>query len=299
MEFTKGTKAHIGLVAANIFFAANLSMVKHLHNNGFIKPFAITFLRVALSVILFWFMYSLKPSTWRINKKDIPAFLLCAFTGVAVNQLLFLKGLTLTYSIHAALLSLITPILITFIAAWLLRERLSFFKIAGLALGIGGAYILISGKESTGEGINVLVGDLLVIINAISYTFYMVLVKPLMKKYPPLQVIRWVFTFGFFMVFPFGISDLMEVNWSSWGVQEFLFIGMIAVAGTFLAYLFNVYGIKILGSSIAGAYIYSQPVFATAIAMIFLKESLVINQVIAAALIFAGVYLANKQSSND
>ncbi len=69
--------------------------------------------------------------------------------------------------------------------------------------------------------------------------------------------------------------------------------------GTFLAYLFNVYGIKTLGASIAGAYIYSQPVFAVTIATLFLKEDFEPYKIIAAALIFAGVYFANKQAKND
>ncbi len=70
---------------------------------------------------------------------------------------------------------------------------------------------------------------------------------------------------------------------------------MIVVPGTFLAYIFNVYGIKILSASTAGSYIYSQPVFAVIIATIFLKENLEIYKIIAGIVIFIGVYLANKQ----
>ena len=66
----------------------------------------------------------------------------------------------------------------------------------------------------------------------------------------------------------------------------------------FLAYLFNIYGIKILGASMAGFYIYTQPVFAALIATIFLKEELSIYKIVAAALIFTGVYLANRPVKN-
>jgi drug/metabolite transporter (DMT)-like permease len=71
------------------------------------------------------------------------------------------------------------------------------------------------------------------------------------------------------------------------------------ITGTFLAYLFNIYGIKILGASIAGAYIYTQPFFATIIAMVFLKESLELYKILAALLIFTGVYLSNKQMNRQ
>ena len=71
---------------------------------------------------------------------------------------------------------------------------------------------------------------------------------------------------------------------------------LITIPGTFLAYIFNAYGIKILSASTAGAYIYSQPVFAVIIAMIFLKEHLSVYKILAAILIFGGVYLSNRKT---
>ena len=245
-------------------------------------------------MMLFWLLYAIKPVEIKIAREDYKRFFLCAVTGVAINQLLFLKGLSLTYSIHASLLMLITPILIVFIAAWILKERLGLVKIAGLALGIGGAAVLVLGKENSGEGNDILWGDILIIINAVSYTFYFVLVKPLMLKYEPVVIIRWIFTFGFFLVLPFGWNEFTQIQWSHFNTINYTCMTLVVITGTFLAYLFNVYGIKILGASVAGFYIYTQPVFAALIAMIFLKEHLSLYKIIAALFIFAGVYLANK-----
>src|SRR6185436_13297661 len=100
-----------------------------------------------------------------------------------------------------------------FIAAWILRERLSIVKMIGLALGIGGAAVLVLGKENSGEGNDVLLGDVLIIINAVSYTFYFVLVKPLMQKYDPIVIIRWIFSFGFLLVLPFGWNEFTQIQW--------------------------------------------------------------------------------------
>ena len=105
-----------------IFFAINLSAVKYLTANHFMKPFGMSLIRVGISAVLFWAIYLVKPSAKKLQRKDMPRFLFCALTGIAINQMLFLKGLSLSYSIHAALLMLTTPILITFIAAWLLKE---------------------------------------------------------------------------------------------------------------------------------------------------------------------------------
>jgi drug/metabolite transporter (DMT)-like permease len=293
------TKAHLGLLATNIFFAVNLSAVKYLTGNHFMQPFGMNVIRVGVSAILFWLLFLINPVKTKIEKADFPRFALCVLTGIAINQMLFLKGLSLTYSIHAVLLMLTTPILITIFAAWLLKERISFFKIIGLGLGISGAILLITSGKNSGNGDNILMGDVLILINAISYTFYFILVKPLMLRYNPVQVIRVIFSIGFLMVLPFGFNEFMNINWAGFGKIEYTCLGLIVIGGTFLAYLFNVYGIKILGASVAGSYIYLQPVFAAIIAMVFLKEPLELYKIIAAILIFTGVYLCNKKIAND
>jgi len=295
----KNLAAHIALLLTNLFFAINLSAVKFLTNNALAQPFGINVIRVGVSVILFWALFLLKPVNVRIERKDTGRFLACALTGIAINQLLFLKGLSLTYSIHAALLMLIVPILIVVGAAIVLKERISLLRVTGLALGVAGAIVLISARDSAGNAGNVIWGDVLIVINAISYTIFFILVKPLMIKYNPIVVTRWIFTFGLFMVLPFGWTEFTNIRWQSFGVTGYTSIVLIVFFGTFLAYLFNVYGIKILGAATAGSYIYTQPFFAAAIAMIFLKEPLQPYKIVAAGLIFSGVYLANKKVKHD
>ena len=294
----KRSLAHIALVFTNIFFAINLTAVKHLTNLELAKPFGINVVRVGVTVLLFWILYLIKPVNIRIDKSDRKRLFLCAVVGIAINQLFFLKGLSLTYPIHAALLLLITPILIVFIAAWVLKERLGLLKVTGLALGISGALVLVLAKESSGNSENVLLGDLFIIINAVSYTIYFIIVKPLMVKYNPIVILRWIFTIGLFLVLPFGWVEFTQIPWERYTVIDFTSMGLVVISGTFLAYLFNLYGIKILGASIAGFYIYTQPVFAALIAMLFLHEALALYKIIAAILIFGGVYLANKQIKN-
>ncbi len=289
------TKAHLALLGTNIFFAINFTAIKYLVNGGFAQPFAINIIRVGISALLLWVLFIFKPVKSLILKKDIGRLFLCALTGVAINQLLFVKGLSLTYSIHAALLMLTTPILITILAAWILKERLTGLKVAGLLLGISGALILVTSKERSGYASNVVLGDLLIILNAISYTIYFILVKPLMKTYNAVVIIRVVFTIGFFMMLPFCWQEFNEIPWENFTVTAWINITLVVITGTFLAYLFNVYGIKILGAGMAGAYIYSQPFFAAAIAMLFLNEGLTLTKIAAAVFIFLGVYLSNKK----
>lgn len=293
----KRSTAHLALIFTNLFFAINLTAVKHLTNGELALPFGLNVVRVGVGVVLFWALFLMKPVKINIEKADRPRLLLCALTGIAINQLFFIKGLSLTYPIHAALLLLITPILIVFVAAWFLKERLGFLKILGLALGICGALVLILVKDNAGDGANVLMGDIFVIINAVSYAIYFILVKPLMLKYDPIVILRWVFTIGLILILPFGWNEFTQIPWGRYTVIDYTAMSLVVFTGTFLAYLFNLYGIKILGASTAGAYIYTQPVFAALIAMLFLHEELALYKILAAALIFSGVYLANNQKN--
>ena len=265
-------------------------------NNDLVKPFGLNVVRVGITTIMLWILFAFKKERSYIRKEDAGRFILCGFTGIALNQLLFLKGLQLTYPIHASLLMLVTPIIIILAAAWLLKERLTSFKITGLMCGLTGAAILIGSRSSGGGATDPVLGDILVVINAASYAAYFILVKPLMTKYPPIMILRMIFTIGTFFILPFGWNEFTEIPWSNYATVDWTAMFLIVIGGTFFAYLFNIYGIKKLGASVAGSYIYSQPAFAAVIAMLVLGEKLSVSEIIAGLLIFSGVYFSNRQS---
>jgi drug/metabolite transporter (DMT)-like permease len=285
-------QAHIAVLLANIFFGINYITIKFIVPSKLGAP-ALNVCRVTGSVILFWCLYFIKPTKPGIEKKDIPRFFLCSITGVVLNQILFVKGLSLTSAIHAALLALVTPILIIFIAAWILKEKLTWLKIAGIILGISGAVILILMKDVSHTATNIFLGDVLVILNAISYAFYFVLVKPLMLKYSPVHVIRWVFTIGLLFMLPYGYHSVMITDWQSFNQSDWMSFVFVIMGATFFAYLFNIFGVAVIGASATGSYIYTQPVFAAVIAILFTGEKYDWIKFAATILIFSGVYLAN------
>ena len=292
MKSGQTIKAHWAVLGANLLFGINFSVVKFI-SPAVILPFGLNLIRVVVTVSLFWLLYLLKPSRAGIDRTDIPRFLLCALTGVAINQLLFIKGLTLTTPIHAALLILATPVFILLLAFVLRTESLSLLKVTGLLLSIGGASLLILSRESSAIASNMIVGDILVLINAVSYAFYFILVKPLMLKYKPIHVIRWVFTFGTLMMIPFCWTDFTLTNWSGFTPYHMAALIFVVLGATFFAYLFNIYGLQHLSASATGAYIYLQPLFSAVISILFLNEETALYKLVAAALIFTGVYLVN------
>lgn len=288
-------KAHLALLGANLFYGAGFTVAKTVMPS-LIQPNGFIFIRVVSVTLLFWLSYfGGKNFKTTIEKKDWKILFFCAVFGVASNQLLFFKGLSLTSPIHASLMMLLTPILVSVLAAIVLKDRFSGFKLLGLTLGVAGASILIMNAGKSSIATNPLLGDFFVLLNASSYAIYLVIAKPLMAKYRPIIVIRWVFLIGSLLVFPFGISDFLSIDWSLFNSMHILAVVFIVLCVTFFTYLWNIYALKILSPATAGAYIYLQPLFAALIAIVFLGEDITLIKLFSAFLIFGGVYLVNKK----
>ena len=212
--------------------------------------------------------------------------------GVVINQEMFFAGLSITTPINAALIMIMTPILVFVISFFLSHEKATWQKVLGLVLGLSGALVILAGKGFNFSS-NTLLGDLFILINATSYAIYLVIVRPLMKKYHPLTVVKWVFFFGLFPVTMFGLQQFNEIAWSSFAAQTWVAVLFIVICTTFLAYLLNMLALREVHSSVVGAYIYLQPIIATIISISLGKDHITFEKVLSAALIFSGVYLVS------
>ena len=286
-------KAHLALLGANLFYGAGFTVAKHIMPR-LIQPLGFIFIRVSVVMLLFWLSYfGGEKFRTKIERKDWLTLVLGGLFGVALNQMLFFMGLNLTFPIHASLIMMSTPLLITIIALFVLKERLKPQKALGLLMGISGAFLLMSaGKEITMTG-NSAMGDFFVFLNAASYAIYLVMIKPLMQRYRPIIVIRWVFFFGFLFVLPFGFPQFAAIDWTQFQATDYAAVAFIVICVTFFTYLWNIYALQHLSPSTAGAYIYLQPIFAAIISMVVIGEQLTWIKLLATILIFTGVYLVN------
>ncbi|MEO1628329.1 MAG: DMT family transporter [Bacteroidota bacterium] len=285
-------KAHIALFLVALIYGGNYTIAKEVMNNGYIQPIGFILLRICTATVLFQLYFH-----WRIretvDRSDYLRFLLCAMFGVAINQISFFSGLEHTTPINASLIMTTTPILVLVSSALLIGEKITWRKILGIALGAAGAIqLIVLGKSVQFEQAQ-LYGDLLVLVNAVSFAIYLVLVKSLMAKYHPITVISWVFPIGLVLALPFGWQELSLVNWSDFPPSIWLAVLYVLLCATVLAYFFNTYALSIVQPSTVSIYIYLQPLLASAIALIFAKDVLQMEKVLAGILIFIGVYLVS------
>ncbi len=286
----KTVKAHVALFVAQVLYAASFPIAKIVM--GEIPYNILVIMRIAGAILLFW--TSSMFVSEKVERKDFGRLFILSICGVATNQTLFLKGLHLTSPIDAAIMMITTPILVLIIASIIIKERITMLKLAGILIGFSGAaYLVYQNLGSTNKESSFL-GDVYVFINAVSWGTFLVLVKPLMKKYHTITILKWTFLFGFPLVLPFGISDALCFDWNSLSSQVILFAGFVIIFTTFVAYLLNTIALKELSPSIVSAYIYLQPLLTALIAIfIFNNDDMSWGKATSALMIFIGVYLVS------
>ena len=232
--------AHLALFTANLIYGINYTVAKDVMPD-YIQPLGFIFLRVSGAIVLFWFCFRFFFYE-KVEKKDLLKLAICGLFGVAINQMLFFKGLNLTTPINAAVIMVTNPILVLIMSAVLATEKITKRKLLGIAAGATGAISLITYGGAVEMNTDHFWGNIMVLINAASYGVYLVLVKPLMKKYKPITVISWVFIFGFIFVIPFGWGEFQAIDWGNMPSHILWSVAFVVLGTTFTAYLLNIYG---------------------------------------------------------
>lgn len=284
------------LTLVSLLYGINYSILKIIVPE-YMGPFGLIVLRVTISAVIFWSLYLFRQEKidW---KADSIRIVLCAFTGAAANMLLFFKGISLTSAINASIIMTLTPVLVLIWAYFLTKEKITKQKVIGISIALVGAVIIFYQPGAIIESGN-WEGDILVLVNGIVYACYLVIIKPLMKKYKPLTVATWLFTVAIIFVVPVGFDEAMSADFTNlpWKVLASMSYSIIFV--TVVVYFLNIWTLVKVDSSIVGAFIYLQPVFATLTAILFFDEVFSLKHLIAAVFVFIGVYLVTKKASSS
>lgn len=262
----------------------------------FIGPFGFIMLRVVGAATLFW-MLSLFTPNEKIERKDYFRIFFGALLGMCINMLMFFKGLQLSTPINSGVIVTLTPIIILILSAFFLNEKLTRLKVLGIILGFIGAVLLILYGNSSRviNAPDVSLGNIMLLINATCFGAYLVMVKPLTKKYSTITLMKWMFLLGVIYTFPFTITEFLEISWNTLPFEAIWRIGFVIVGTTFLTYMLNVYALKTLPATTIGAFTYLQPIITIVYAVITGNDFLDSIKILACILVFTGVYLVSKK----
>ena len=291
---SRRTLAILAALGATTIYGINHTIAKGVMPT-YVKPFGFIFLRLFGATLLFWGISFFGPQE-KLERRDWGRLLVCAFFGMGINMLSFFKGLDLSTPINSAVLITITPILVVILSALFIKEKITLQRGIGVLMGLIGALALILfGAEIRQDATNIPLGNLLFIVNATSYGFYLLLVKKLLEKYHPFTLMKWMFGIGFIITLPITYIEFKEIQWSHLPGEALGAIAFVIIGTTFLTYLFNVFALTQLKASTVGVFMYLQPLIGIIFAIVAGKDHLTLVKFLAIILVLIGVYLVSKK----
>ncbi|HEX8141855.1 MAG TPA: DMT family transporter [Pyrinomonadaceae bacterium] len=282
-----GAGPHLALIAVQVLFGS-WPIVAKIALRGLSSTGLVAF-RVGGATIAFLILQNAMGRSQSIGRKDYARFALYSLLGVVLNQLLFVKGLSLTSSvINATLLSTTIPVFTLLVSMMFGYDAVSFRKACGIILAGGGVVYLIDPMRADFSSGNT-VGNILLVANSLCYGAYIAVSKDMLKRYGALTVLTWVFVFGNLVTIPVGLFSLTSASLATASAGVWLAVLYIILAPTVGAYYLNAWALARVEPSTVAVYIYLQPLIAFALAPLILGESWSSRTWIASALIFAGV----------
>lgn len=280
------------ILAASIFWGANVAVTKALIPD-WMSAYGITVVRLIGGCILFW-IASLFVKCVAIQKEDWLNIILGGTIGLFSFIFLFVTSLRFGSAIDIAIIMTLPPMFVILINIIFRHSRPKILEYAGVVVSfIGAVIVILAGSGSSGGGPDYLLGDFLAIMSTICYAFYLVILEKPTPHYKPINLLRWVFLFAgipALCLIP-GMQNepiLHRFEWIPW-----LEIGFILFFPTFIAYFLVQPAIKTIGSELVSLYQYLLPVFAALTAVLMGLEEIVASQIIAMAVIVAGMIMTN------
>ena len=222
------------------------------------------------------------------KRKDLPALFFMGFIGITVYHLALTFGELKVTAGSASLLIASSPIFTAVLAMSILKEKINTRGWIGILISFFGVSVIVRGE---GEGIRFEPAAFLILLAAISTSFYFVLQKPYLKKYSPLKFATYtIWTGTFFQLF---FSRGLFQNIKNAPVEATLSIIYLGIFPAALAYVTWAYVLSRIPASLAASYLYLSPVLAILIAWVWLGEIPFFLSLVGGSIALAGVIIVN------
>jgi drug/metabolite transporter (DMT)-like permease len=276
---------HLALGAAQTGFALFPTLGKIALAT--MPPLPLAALRVTAAALMLDLIRRISRAR-KLSPGDRRRVLLYGILGVSLNQVLFILGLSLTSAINATILMATIPVFTLGVAVLMKRESLTPSAAAGVILAGAGALVLVNVQAFDWQSRHVR-GDLLLLGNAVAYSLYLVLSRPILAHYRVITIVSGVFLYGAPPIILFTGPALLRfapgavspLSWAS-------FAGVVVLC-TVVPYVLNSWALARTGSSKVALYVFLQPLIATALAVSILGERLTARTLLAGVLILAGL----------
>lgn len=285
---------HVALWTVQAAFAVGavegkLAMMAPAEGGGGVDPLALAMARIAGAAVAFVAFARGAGLLRRLSAREHLRIAALSVLGIALNQTLYLLGLHITTAFAAALLGATIPGFTAALAIALRVERPTARTAVGLALAFTGVLWL------TGIG-SIDVGALVIALNCLSYSLYIVLSKRVIQRVGALTLVTWLFVWGALLLTPIGLLPLAD-GAAHWSVRGWTLVGIMVAVPTIIAYLANAWALGRSSPTLVTAYIYLQPLLAAALQWVQLGQPVGARALGASGLIVAGVAVVSSRRS--
>ncbi len=244
----------------------------------------------ALLVPAYFWQRRGKPEKWSLE--DLPGLVWLGLFGVALNQFLFVMGLSRTSVAHSAIISGLSPILVLTIASIVGLERFTSRKVAGMMAALMGVAVLKS-FERTSSGATWM-GDLFIFLGGVSFALFTVFGKRATLRHDSITVNTFAYVGGALALSPVTIWAGWNFSFAQVGINGWLALAYMALFPSVIAYLIYYYALTRIAATRLSTFSYLQPLLATTMGVALLGEPLTAPVIAGGAVIFGGVYLAER-----
>lgn len=301
MKLSPKLQGNLIMLFAMTIFGLNIPITKEVYVHQYVSPFGLTTLRITFAAVMFWIVSFFFPQE-KVTKKDLLILFGGGICGTILNQGLFAYGLQNTSPVDASIITTSSPLFAMIIAAVILKEPITIQKAGGVLLGaLGAIWLVFQGKHLvSGHTSSSSIGNIAIVTAQFFYAFYLVITKPLSLKYSSLTIMKWIFSFAAIAIVPFTWKDtlasplFLTKTASAWWMLAFILVG-----ATFIAFMMIPLAQKRIRPTTISAYNNLQPLIASFVAIWIGMDTFTIEKLMAAILIFGGVYFVTMSKSKD
>jgi len=293
MESKNSILGYFFALAATALWSGNFIIARDLNES--ISPFNLAFLRWFIAIIIFLpFAYKHLISDWKILKENYLYLSATSFMGVTVfNTLIYFAAQTTT-AINLTLIALTFPIFIVILSRFFLNEQFTIKKILGILIVLIGVLLLITGgKIDNLFKINFVIGDLLMLLAAFSFSIYTMLMSRKPKKLNIRSFQISTFILGLLFLLPFFLWETVNSAPIEFNLSIILSLLYIGIFSSFFAFILWSKAVTLITPSKAGMIYYTLPLFSGFLAFIFLNENITLNHLYSSIFIISGILIAN------
>jgi drug/metabolite transporter (DMT)-like permease len=255
---------------------------------------ALVGFRVAITALVLYIVQRSRGTLRLAFSGDYWRFALLSLFGVVLNQLLFVGGLARTKASNTSLLAVTIPIFTIAVSSVAGTERLRPVRVFGILTAAAGVIYFIDPLKASFSS-ETTVGDVMIILNSLAYGIYVAMSKDVITRNGAFRSMTWLFIFASALCIPLGLFSLSGVDVGSIDIHIWMLVLYIGVGATAMPYLLNAWALARVNPSTVAVYIYLQPLIGFVLAAIFLGEQITARFMLAAVLIFVGVYLVTRR----